>query len=299
MKNIAFFLALSIFLVAFPVSASFLPSKTQLTYLISGVDDAAENTDVLCLVNYNKVTGAFMVYQIPRDTYIDGGRINSIYPTLLAKGYNENDALYELCRVISEVFTVDIDGYVGITTEVFKRFVDSMGGIYISLDEDLTLKDGANELCLKKGENLLSSDQALYFIRYRTGYIQADLKRMEMQRIFMKGLYDTAINRVSYRTLVKVALNSKDVITNISPVSLASMVAKKKGHTDPSVTGQTLPGEALLAENGAWYYAINRNGCIGMLSQTYDIKAEKFDPDKRLLGKNENFRRIYYGQLRN
>ena len=294
-KNLALILALSIFFVSLPVSASFLPAKTQLTYLLSGVDDAAENTDVLCVVNYNKASGAFTVYQIPRDTYIDGGRINSIFPGLLAKGYSENDALSELCRVISDVFAINIDGYIGITTDVFKRFVDLMGGIYITLDEDVTMKDGDNELVLSKGENRLDSEQALYFIRYRTGYIQADLKRMQMQRIFMRGLYDTALNRLSYRTLVRVALNTKGVITNISPVSLATIVTKKKSHTNPGLTAQTLPGEALLSENGAWYYAINRKECVEMLSRSFNVREDNFDTERRLLGKNENFRKIYYG----
>ena len=294
-KKIAIILALALIFVRLPAGASFLSSKQDITFLVCGVDDAAENTDVLCIVNYNKVTGGFNVYQIPRDTYIDGGRINGIYPSLLARGYSDSAALKELCQIISSTFSVNIDGYVGITTQTFQQFVSNMGGIYVTLDEDITLKDNDNELTLLRGENLLGPKEALYFIRYRTGYIRGDLQRMEMQRIFMKGLYDTAVNRLTYRMLVKVAVNSKGVITNISPVSLATIVTKKKSHTAPGVSAQTLPGEALLAENGAWYYVISRRPCIDVLSASFKIKESDFDHDRRLVGDRESFKKIYYG----
>ena len=296
-KNIAIILAVSILFVAFPAGAAYSPGKTEMTVLISGADDAAGNTDVLCILNYNKNTGTFTVYQIPRDTYIDGGRINSIYPTLRAKGYSENAALKELCRVVSSVFAIDIDGYLGITTEMFKHFVGLIGGVYITLDEDIVLNDGNGEAVLRlhKGENLVGPEEALLFIRYRTGYIRGDLQRMEMQRIFMRGVYDTALNRLSYRDLVRVAVNSKGIITNVSPIALAAIVSKRKNHTNPGVEAQTLPGEAVLAENGAWYYVVNRKGCIGALSTTFDMQKRSFDPGGRLCGNNEKFRKIYYG----
>lgn len=294
-KNIAIILAVSLLFVAFPASASFLQTKTNLTYLISGADDAAENTDVLCIVNYNKNTGFFMVYQIPRDTFIDGGRINGIYASLRAKGYSESAALKELCKVVSAVFAVDIDGYIGVTTEIFKQMIGLMGGIYITLNEDVSLKDGDGELILNKGENLVGPEDALRFIRYRTGYIRGDLQRMEMQRIFMRGLYDTALNRLSYKDLVRVALNSRGVITNVSAVTLASIVSKKKNQTNPGIAAQTLPGEAVLADNGAWYYVINRKGCIDLLRTTFEVSEKNFDPDRRISGNSEKLRKIYYG----
>jgi len=299
-KGIKFIAVITVLLILFttlPIDAAFLSGKTSMTYLISGADDAAENTDVLCLVNYNKNSGAFTVFQIPRDTYIDGGRVNSIYPTLRARGYSESAAMKELCNVVSSVFSVDIDGYIGVTTEVFVNFIDLIGGIYVTLDDEVALKDGDGKvvLSLNKGENLVGAEDALRFLRYRTGYIRGDLQRMEMQRIFMRGLYDTALNRISYRSLVRVAVNSKGIITNISPVALASIVSKRKNHTNPGVSAKTLPGEAICADNGAWYYVINREECIQMLSSIFNVKGEKFDPDKRLCGENEKFKKIYYG----
>ena len=296
-KNIALIIALSVLFLTVPTGAIFSPGKTSMTYLIAGADDAAENTDVLCLVNYNKSTGAFVVYQIPRDTYIDGGRINSIYPTLRSRGYTEGAALKELSSTVAKVFMVDIDGYLGITTEMFKSFISLVGGVYVTVDEDITLgsADSAHSLRLKKGENRLGPDEAICFIRYRTGYIRGDLQRMEMQRIFMHGIYDTVLNRLSYRDLVRVAVNTKGIITNISPIALASIVTKRKSHTNPGVTAYTLPGEAILSDSGAWYYVINRKKCIETLSSTFRTSNDGFDTEERLCANNEKFKKIYYG----
>ena len=60
-------------------------SDDNYLYLIAGFDDAAENTDVLFTIGYEKSTNTTKIAQIPRDTYVNFGasqnKINQYFAT--------------------------------------------------------------------------------------------------------------------------------------------------------------------------------------------------------------------------
>ena len=63
---------------------AFLVTKTEnKNYLLAGLDEAGDNTDMLLLLSVNAKTGVFSLMQIPRDTYLRTeereGKINQLY----------------------------------------------------------------------------------------------------------------------------------------------------------------------------------------------------------------------------
>ena len=90
--------------------------KDKYTFLICGVDDAAENTDALILFNYSLASNEATFVQIPRDTYfrscVGTDKINAIYPFLRSQGKSERESMQTVCDNLSFALGIDLDGYI-------------------------------------------------------------------------------------------------------------------------------------------------------------------------------------------
>ena len=78
------------------VDAAVTPRQSK-TYLVAGIDDVAENTDVLILASYNIANSTSTIVHIPRDTLCKYGerycKINSIFPYERSKGHTRQEAM--------------------------------------------------------------------------------------------------------------------------------------------------------------------------------------------------------------
>ena len=233
--------------------------SAPITLLLCGLDEAAENTDVLCLASADFEKGHIAVMQIPRDTYIreDGGRrINSVYASARYKGAGEKEALSSLSSLVSDTFGVSLDGAVAFRASALRAAVDSLGGV--------------------------SGIEAEAFVRFREGYVTGDLGRVDAQKLFLSALLRRVREDMSVTALVRMLFSMQDgVITDLSlSRALALAAAVKRSLPSLSAVFFTLPGEA-VEEAGHWYYIANRKGAIALLSE-YFSGWRGFDPEKRL-----------------
>ena len=233
----------------------------NLTYLIVGFDDAAKNTDVIMLLNYNANENKGAIVQIPRDTYCNTGaatdRINSIYPSAIAAGKKPHAALSELARTISENLCVDIDGYAGLTTDAFARLIDHFGGLDIVMPYDFQIETDGGTLDLKKGENHLDGKRATEFVRYRKGYAMGDVGRVDAQKFFLSAFVKKLRSGINLDTAVKCMTDSGEgLVTNVKTRDVLKILMKKSGSLrEMNAYYVTLPGKT-VQESGVWYYVI-------------------------------------------
>ena len=278
----------------------FAASPNRFTCLIAGFDDAAENTDVLSVVDFDFSANIIRVIQIPRDTYFNFGKsqnkINQIFPSLRAEGASKQRALKSLTETVGEALAISIDGYAGITTRALYDAATSLGGIYVDTEKDMTLyaENGAPILRLKKGENFLSADQALTLVRYRSGYVRGDLDRLDAQKLFIHGLYKTIVRNGGYKTLAVTLLSLDGITTNISLAQVVPRIGRVPNISGMTVEVNTLAGAAVQNDRGIWYYSLNRRGAIEMLSGFSTFNAEAFDKKHSFLKDDDkNFSNIY------
>lgn len=159
-------------------------------FLVLGHDRTALLTDVIMLVNYNTNNASITILQFPRDTYVSYDvpthKINATFSTLyteeLSKGLSEDKARLNAIQRFGDVFEkslginiykcaiMDLNGFVNI--------VDALGGVEVDLPSDLKYDDPAQNLYidLHAGYQTLNGDQAEQFVRYRKGYLQADIR---------------------------------------------------------------------------------------------------------------------------
>lgn len=272
------------------VSVSAAESKT-LTYLVVGLDDAAQNTDIIMLVGCDTVNGGLTFLQIPRDTYYSYGggqnKINGVFAAYRNRGMSEREALGAFASDISECFGVDISASFAVTIDAFLKFVDKLGGVRINMPHSFTFTDehGMDKVTLNEGENLLSADMSERFVRYRRGYSLGDLSRIDAQKIFFSGVVKTVLSKKAIE-LGKAACAARDSLyANCKFYDIVKILAKKPGRNkNLNCRFVTLPGEALLSDNGISYYCANRKNAGAVLLAYFS--ATDFDTQRDLLNKN-------------
>lgn len=267
--------------------------EKKYVYLVAGFDEAAENTDVLFTVSYDPNTNTGYVAQIPRDTYYEFGRsqnkINQIYASLVSEGKDSRGALEITAEKIEELFGTNFDGFIGITVDTFKRLVDAIGGIELELAQDMTLylDDEDDPVILKKGINKIDGDQALRFVRFRSGYAMGDLGRIDAQKLFLNGIFRKISEGVSLPSMFRIASAFQSRITgNVKLGNLLSLyIDSLNSKLERSVCYVTVPGEPIEAVNGISYYVLNRKSAAEIAIK-YMGASKNFDSG--LLCKNDN-----------
>lgn len=269
-----------------------IKEKSDYTFLICGLDNAAENTDAIILFNYNVKTNGASFVQIPRDTYADYSqsvkKINSIYPSARATGMSQKDSMQRLSDFVSDTLGVRIDGYIAFTLDSLTRLIDAVGGVDIDLPSDINFTDpDGNRNSLSAGRYHLSGEEAVRFIRYRDGYALGDLGRIDAQKFFLRAFVDKLKTAINIKLIAKSAVKKEGgVITNIKISDLLGIALKLRNRLkECSVRYANLPGTADKMDDGRWYYFANRSASEGLINSLGLARTDAFDKNRRLLSK--------------
>lgn len=179
-----------------------LSNKNIKNFLIAGKH--GNLTDTIMLANVNEITKSVNLLSIPRDLYIDGQKINSIYSA---------NGLPALEEKLEQITGQTINSHFLIDMYAFIDVVDYLGGITVSLEEpieDPTYKTFDNgiwgTMYFAAGEHTLNGRQALRLARSR--YTSSDFDRAARQQILLTSIKDKLSNlQVSNaKTLTQIAL---------------------------------------------------------------------------------------------
>ncbi|MBQ8850156.1 MAG: LCP family protein [Clostridia bacterium] len=270
--------------------------ETRTNILVAGCDRASGLTDVIMLVSVDTKNNTASVMQIPRDTYAaytenSYKKLNGAYGALGAKG---------LCELLSDSLGVDIDSYLVLSPDALRDAVDAIGGVEITLESPMYYSDPEQGLyiSLRAGKQTLDGKTAEQFIRYRSGYVDGDLGRIDAQKVFLCGLIESARKNADALTVARViaALLGK-TDTNVTPADGAALAETLLKIENENVFFMTAPGEAVVAEeSGASYYSLSGKAMEEALAKYFGAGAGSFDRERLFLNKRyDSFRRIYEG----
>ncbi len=255
------------------------------TCLVAGLDDAAENTDELSVFAYSKSENRCSIVQIPRDTYCnfegEYGKINRIYPILRSRGNSRDNSMKALVSTIEEYLGVKLDAYAAISMKAFENIVDTLGGITVTVPEGFDISGFSGKI--KHGENTLDGKSALLLVRHRASYSTADLGRLDAQKIFLEGLYKTALKKFDLPKLVSIMSKKREgVVADVPLLKLGRVLlsSAQGGIKNAELTMLTLPGEA-VSHKGVWYYVATRVTAEQAIRK-YLFTKNTFDPDLKL-----------------
>lgn len=277
------------------------PTVKEFNFLLLGRDQTGANTDVIMVINYNVTSGGIAILQIPRDTFIELNnvpyKINSLYFNFYTEAERQNEkdledyALTKFAQTLEQNLCINIHYYAMVNLVGFRNIVDILGGIELDVPADMKYYDDSQNLYinLKKGRQVLDGKKAEQFVRFRSGYVQADIGRMDAQKIFMSALLRTVKEKFSITTIVKIANEVYKHVKTDVPLDDMVYFAKNLLSIDLSnIKMMSMPGKSARSggDSGLWYYVMNRKGMAAIIEEHFNIYPdlvithEVIDPHK-------------------
>ncbi len=259
-------------------------SEDCYNFLVVGKDKVALNTDVIMLVHYDVPTGKMNILQIPRDTYVMfdgyGRRINSLYARLWVREYEKGNAtpnvegVAAFAKIVESGLNVRIDYTFLVDLDAFGEIVDAIGGVDVDVAADMDYEDPDQDLYIhiKKGFQTLRGKDAEGFIRFRSGYVTADIGRIDAQKIFITAMIKKIKENFTINTvgeIAKIAINK--VQTTMSLTDATYFATHAISIDMASVNFLTMPGSDIQSENGAWYYVIHRADALYVINNYFNV----------------------------
>ncbi len=212
------------------------------TCLLAGTDDGNGCADTLMLGVFDTVNKKASLVSIPRDTLVNvkgkDYKINAVYAYHGIEG---------VCDAISATLAVPVDFYVSVDLEAFSAIVDEIGGVWFTVPQDMDYDDPDQDLHihLKEGYQLLDGKNALDLMRFRKGYSNQDLGRVQTQRSFLIAMVKQTISlsNVSKVTSLINILN-KYVDSNMPLSNMIYFATEAIGmDLNTALSSATLPGD--------------------------------------------------------
>lgn len=250
----------------------------QYTVLFLGFDEDGTRTDVNWIFQFDIAAAKINVLQIPRDMYIPEytssitGKFNSIY------GYGDPDktSIQNVVDAVQNWFDIPIDAYVTTHCYDIVDMVDLVGGISITLDEQITYE--ADKI-IPAGESVLTGEQAEWFVRYRHGFSEGDIGRVKNQRIFLAAAMEKLLNiyseegSLTFYGYLKEIYDNEYIHTDLSLDEISKIADFASTVSLENVQVNMVPGE------GTWYYpeghdaqsvwSVHKEATIEMLNEYY------------------------------
>ena len=186
------------------------------TLLFVGTDNNG-GADTIFTYRMSESKGKAYIVAIPRDTKTaDGQKISSLL-------VQENgDA--KLIQAVSEITTQPVADYVRMDLTAIETVIDTLDGITFDVPQNMDYEDSVQDLSihLKAGEQVLSGNDALGLLRYRQGYPQQDLSRIEVQQAFLQEMFQQKCNPAYLKEIPEILETTKGhVVTNLTITDIA------------------------------------------------------------------------------
>lgn len=212
------------------------------TFLLAGNDDGTGNTDTIMVGKLDTVRHKLDFVSIPRDTIInvewDNRKLNGVYWGSRNNGGNGIDALR---GHVKKLTGFDVDCYAVIDLDAIVQVVDVLGGVYFDVPQAMDYDEGP-VIHLQQGYQLLDGEAAMGLCRYRKGYVNGDLERIEIQHQFLKAAAEQFISLGSIPNVGKVArILAENTDTNLSAANIAYFIRQALMCSPENINFYTAP----------------------------------------------------------
>lgn len=262
------------------------------TFLIMGLDrfgetseDGRAQADLIVLAVFDKETKSYRLLQINRDTmtkvdrYSNSGQLVDTQVMQIALSYAygelENMSSHKKCKNTAKsveelLYGIEVDHYLSITMDGMEKLIDRVGGVTLTVRDDLTLADER----LVKGETVtMDGALALKYVRARRGLEDAsNTARMERQRDFMEaligGLSDSVDEMDLFSMLREVEAHT---YTGCDEDCIHNLQGYLESYESEGISA--LPGESVLGEIYMEFY-VDEDELEELVKDVFLEKAE-------------------------
>jgi len=249
--------------------------KERTNILFLGVDarpgDTKSRSDTMILASIDPELNRVAVVSIPRDTKINGTAGSGMDKINSANIVGGPELAVE---TVEGLMGENIDYYVEMDFQGFKKIIDVLGGVTINVDQ--RMYKPSEDIDLKPGVQKLDGADALAFVRFR-GYVNGDIDRTTHQQEFIKALGKELLKPATIAKLPQLIRQADTYVdTNLRLSDMLKIASWAPGFSSESIVAQTLPG-----------YFYDQRNAQGVLTQSYwiaDSQQAKSLLDKMMTG---------------
>jgi len=261
-----------------------------ITVLLVGEDQISQSTDTIMLAAFDIANNKLNLLSIPRDTITGmnatNKKINAAYTyacqTARLEARNKGIQISEqeveaagmegIKREVTNIIGFSPDKYALIKLDGFEKIIDYIGGVEVDVPMNMKYTDKNQGLYinLKKGVQTLNGKQAMWFVRFRHGYVDADLGRIKAQQSFMKALQ---VKLTSPENLLKlpqiVSTVFSSVTTDMKTGELLWLANQAKNVPKENLETDTLPGTPHYLDNLSYFHS-NPQETLTLINDKYN-----------------------------
>ncbi|MBU4555625.1 MAG: LCP family protein [Actinobacteria bacterium] len=238
--------------------------------LLMGVDSReigeAARSDTLIIARIDPKQQRVTLVSIPRDTRVSipghgKTKINA------AHAYGGPALVIE---TVKDITGLPISHYAEVDFKGFKDVVDALGGVTVTVPEDIYDMKAANHVTsaakLSAGTQVLDGAHALTFVRSRQ-FPRGDLQRIENQQTFLKAVLKESLKPGNVLRLPSVVSAIADsATTDLSVGDLLSIANQMKGMDSDALEAVTMPGAPQMIGGGS-YVVMDEEGFASMIER--------------------------------
>ena len=264
-----------------PVSEDSLGQRKDqtATILLCGTDKDGTRTDTMMLLYLDGKENRVGLLSLPRDTLTitDSGKKAKLNSAYGRNGCGEEGMEWTM-NYVQRIIGYRPDGYILVDMELVPKMVDLMGGVDVHLDHHIRVHTDGVEVYVPAGDAHLNGEEVLATLRYRYGYYNADLGRVEVQRMVIKecmrqwvsptklALLPQALELIESESLTDLDLNNYLWIGKVILLGMEDM------------TSDTLPGYPDM-RGGASYYVLYPEKVADLINESYNPYTVDIDVD--------------------
>ena len=256
--------------------------------LASGVDAnvGGGQCDGVYVIAVNSKTGTTNILQLNRDTYVDivvpdaFGNEMSTYKERLAIAYSHGSGMEDSCinaeKTVSKfLHGLKFDGYVAVYYDAIEPVVDSVGGVDVTLEKELTALDPGY---VQGARVHMSGHDAYLFCRSRSSLgEETNTERLGRQRVFLNAFVGSCRTQIKTKSSIindiyKAA--SPYIVSNLSQGELCNIGAKALSYKDGGIVSPAGSLEWVTGNDGQKYsqFVVDENSLSGILKDLFALE---------------------------
>ena len=236
--------------------------ERRVNVVVMGVANGLADSIMLC--SFDPMDRDLDVVSIPRDTYVERKGHKTSASNKINSSYGRGGADSVVDSVVA-LTGVPVHYYVKVDYKAVKAIVDAIGGIKVTVPQDMNYDDPVDGLHIhfKEGQVVSKGEDIIKLLRYRKnnkggGYKEGDLGRVKMQQEIVKLGIEKVLKGNVVSNFLKLQGPIKEYVeTNMSPKQMMFYITKAQKIKKESISFRTIPGRA-DSINHLSFYVVNK-----------------------------------------
>ena len=245
--------------------------KDRVNVLLLGVNEGM--TDVIMVFSYDMQNQFVNIISVPRDTYFYRPGKESNYANFKINAIYRSEGAVKLAEAVSSIlYGMPMHYYGVVEYEDIRKVMDVIGGIEVDIPSDMDYDDPTAKpplhIHIKKGRQIIDRSNVEEYLRFRSGYSNADIGRIQVHQEFVKKVIRECLRMGNILDVAKVAL--ENIESDVTYDVAIKVATRAGGLSSERINSYILPGNDTSIK-GLSFWQPSQEGINDVMAEIYAI----------------------------